>query len=170
MTEHRFDSRQEASFAAADRIAGLIGKRLEHHPLASLVVSGGTTPLTCFRALADTTFDWGRVQISLSDERWVPPDHEDSNERLVRDTLLVDKAAPATLLPVYAADTTPEERCEALQDPLPELPFSCSLVGMGVENETIVIDVGSEPPRPPGRFTARSPARPPRAACPSRHP
>ena len=133
MKEHRFDTRQEASFAAADRIAELLGKRLAHHTVASIVISGGTTPLTCFRALADTTLDWDRVQISLSDERWVPPDHDDSNERQAREALLIDKAAPAKLLPVYATDTTPAARCEELQDPLPVLPFSCSLIGMGVD-------------------------------------
>ena len=65
MKEHRFETRQDASFAAADRIAELLGNRLEHNPLASLVISGGTTPLTCFRALADTTLEWERVQVSL---------------------------------------------------------------------------------------------------------
>jgi 6-phosphogluconolactonase len=69
----------------------------------------------------------------LSDERWVPADHDDSNEKLVRDSLLVDKAASAMLVPVYADGMSPEERCEALQDPLPVLPFACSLIGMGAD-------------------------------------
>ena len=133
MTEHRFDSREAASAAAATRIAELLENRLEHHPRASLVVSGGSSPLDCFSALASTPLDWERVEVLLSDERWVPPDHEESNEKLAREALLVDAASAATLKPVYAEGMTPAERCDDLQDPLPVLPFSCSLVGMGAD-------------------------------------
>ncbi len=131
MTEHRFETRDEASAAAAARIAELLEYRLAHHPRASFVISGGSSPLDCFDALSRTALDWDRVDVLLSDERWVPPDHADSNEKLARDALLVDKASEAHLQPVYAADISPEQRCEDLQDPLPVLPFSCSLIGMG---------------------------------------
>ena len=119
--------------AAADRIVELLKKRLDSNGGASVVVSGGTSPRECLAALAQAAIDWQRVQVALSDERWVPPDHEDSNEKLVRETLLTGKAAAAELLPVYAAGVTPEERCEQLQDPLPVLPFSCSLIGIGTD-------------------------------------
>lgn len=133
MKENFFATRLEASQAAAERIAELLSHRLDNQNRASLVVSGGTSPGDCMSALAKTPLDWQRVQVVLSDERWVPPDHEDSNEKLVRETLLVDKASSATLEPVYADGVSPQERCDALQDPLPELPFSCSLIGMGAD-------------------------------------
>ena len=133
MTDHRFATRQAASEAAADRVAELLGHRLAHQPLASAVVCGGTTPTECFEALSQYSLDWDRVRFSLSDERWVPNDHEDSNEKLIRDSLLVGKAELAELQPVYAADTTPQARCDELQDTLPVLPFSFSLIGMGVD-------------------------------------
>ncbi|MBT8101616.1 MAG: 6-phosphogluconolactonase [Gammaproteobacteria bacterium] len=133
MTEHYFDSRQDASTAAAKRIGDLLRKRLDGNGGASLVVSGGTSPKQCMAALANAPMDWSRVQVLLSDERWVPPDHEDSNERLTRETLLVGGAASAELFPIYAAGVSPEERCNELQDPLPMLPFSCSLIGIGTD-------------------------------------
>ena len=61
--------------------------------------------------LAEADIDWDRVHVLLSDERWVPPDDADSNEKLVRDRLLQDKAADATLLPYYDGDTTIDDRC-----------------------------------------------------------
>ena len=133
MTEHYFETREEASKAAAKRIAGLLSKRLENNDEASLVVSGGTSPAGCLAALAGVGLDWNRVQVLLSDERWVPPDHDDSNERLVRETLLVGEASAASLLSVYSQDVSPEERCDELQDPLPALPFACSLIGIGTD-------------------------------------
>lgn len=133
MTEHTFETRHEASTAAAERIGELLANRLSNHPAASIVVSGGTSPKDCMASLSKMPLDWARVQIALSDERWVPPDHEDSNEKLVRESLLVDHAASATLLPVYDGEVSPEERCEALQEPLPVLPFACSLIGIGAD-------------------------------------
>lgn len=133
MTEHHFESRQEAATAASARIVELLKTRLEHQPRASLVVSGGTTPVDCYAQLARAELDWDRVDILLSDERWVPSDHADSNERQAREALLTDKAAAATLVPVYADGVSPQERCDELQDPLPVLPFSCALVGMGTD-------------------------------------
>jgi 6-phosphogluconolactonase len=133
MTEHYFETRLEASIAAANRMAELVAKRLDHNGDASIVVSGGTSPQQCMAALAKAPLDWRRVHVLLSDERWVPPDHEDSNERLVRETLLSGPAAAAQFQPVYAAGVLPEERCDELQDPLPVLPFSCSLIGIGTD-------------------------------------
>jgi len=133
MTEHYFETRVEASTAAAKRMAELVAKRLDNNGDASIVVSGGTSPQQCMAALAQAPLDWPRVQVLLSDERWVPADHEDSNEKLVRETLLVGPAAAAQFLPVYAAGVSPEERCDELQDPLPVLPFSCSLIGIGTD-------------------------------------
>ena len=133
MKEHYFETRTEASTAAADRMSELLANRLENNNHASVIVSGGTSPQQCMAALAATPLDWSRVQVVLSDERWVSPDLEDSNEKMVRESLLVDKAAAAELLPIYAKDVSPAERCEQLQDPLPKLPFSCSLIGMGAD-------------------------------------
>ena len=133
MTEHFFETRQEASAAAAKRIAELLSKRLDNNDEASLVVSGGTSPGQCFAALATEELEWQRVQVLLSDERWVSPEDDGSNEKLVRESLLVGAAAAATLLPVYAADVSPEKRCDELQDPLPALPFACSLIGIGTD-------------------------------------
>ena len=133
MSEYYFETREEASSAAAERIVELLLKRLANNDEASLVVSGGTSPRACLAALADTTLDWNRVQVALSDERWVSPDHDDSNEKLVRETLLVNKAAGANLISVYAEGVSPQVRCDELQDPLPVLPFACSLIGIGTD-------------------------------------
>ncbi len=133
MNERHFEKRQAASSAAAARIAELLEIRLDEQNDASLVVSGGSTPVDCFAELAGTELDWERVQVLLSDERWVAPDQADSNERLVRDHLLKGNAAAAQLTPVYSATSTPEQRCDELQEPLPSLPFAAALIGMGTD-------------------------------------
>ena len=133
MQEYRFDTRDDAAIAAAEAIAGLIERRLAAQGEASLVVPGGTTPARGFEALSATDLDWSAVSVVLSDERWVAPDSEDSNEKLVRDTLIKGRAAAASLLGVFDAASTPEARVETLADELRGLPFpfACSLLGMG---------------------------------------
>jgi 6-phosphogluconolactonase len=131
--ENIFDNRDEAARAAADRIGKALERRLEAQGEASLVVSGGTTPAGVFVELASKPLAWPDVHVILSDERWVPADHEDSNEKLVRDTLLTGKAQQASLLPVYKAGVTVEQRSGELNGELrlAPFPFACALLGMG---------------------------------------
>ena len=131
--ENIFDSREAASVAAAERIAAALGRRLDAQREASVVVSGGTSPAGVFAELARMPLAWPDVHVILSDERWVPPEHEDSNEKLVRDTLLTGEAKEATVLPVYKPGVTVEERCVELNDELrlAPFPFACALLGMG---------------------------------------
>lgn len=57
-----------------------------------VAISGGRTPERFFRQLADTeqvqTLPWDKVHLFWVDERYVPPDSEASNYRLVAETLL----------------------------------------------------------------------------------
>jgi 6-phosphogluconolactonase len=131
--EHFFESREAASLAAADEISKRLSARLNVQTGASLVVSGGTTPARCFEELSETALDWSRTHILLSDERWVPPDNDQSNEKLVRDKLLQKFAAPAKLLPVFSSTTTIEQRCDEIDQQIRLLPFpfACALLGMG---------------------------------------
>lgn len=120
MNLQRYGSRDAASAAAAALVTGALSARLSRQAEASLVVSGGRTPAASLSRLAATPLDWDRVAVTLTDERCVPVDDDASNERMVRQRLLRDKAAGA--------------RFARLDDDglasLPR-PFACSLIGMG---------------------------------------
>ena len=55
--------------------------------VATLAVSGGSTPRLMFQSMARRRFDWSGVQIYQVDERCVPPDDEQSNFRMIRESL-----------------------------------------------------------------------------------
>lgn len=129
--EYHFDTRQSASVAAADRIARHLSAQLEAHGSANFVVGGGTTPGACFASLSERQLDWENITIALSDERWVAADHADSNEGLIERELRTNAAASASVVSIYHAGMTVEERCDALQAKNPPQGFACSMVGMG---------------------------------------
>ena len=97
-----FSDRESLDQALAAYVVSRLQHGIAERGTAYLVVSGGSTPIHLFSILADAEVEWGRVVVLLADERWVPVGHEDSNERLVRETLLIGKAKPAqffSLLP-----------------------------------------------------------------------
>ena len=57
-------SRQLAAGIAADLAAAI-----EARGMASLVVSGGRSPVKLFERLRTLAIDWGRVCVALADER-----------------------------------------------------------------------------------------------------
>lgn len=75
--------------ALAARAAEIIAGRLKvaRYPFR-LLLSGGSTPRATYRLLACKDLDWDCCEIFFGDERFVPPDHPDSNYRMVRESLL----------------------------------------------------------------------------------
>ena len=76
---HVSPDKTAAAKAAADHILRSLTTALGERPLATIAVSGGSTPKLMFEAMAAAEFDWSRVHVFWVDERCVPPDHADSN-------------------------------------------------------------------------------------------
>jgi 6-phosphogluconolactonase len=119
--------------ALAQHVARRLKEDLARQDQVVLVVSGGRSPAPLFQALAVQPLAWNRVAVTLADERWVPPDHLDSNEALVRTHLLKGRAAAARLVPLWTGDATPEAAVPTVSAALAALPhpFSEVLLGMG---------------------------------------
>ena len=151
----------------ANKIAGEIGSALRGNDGASLCVPGGTTPGPMFDALCAAELDWGRVHVFLTDERWVPESSERSNTRLVRERLMTNRAAAATLVPLHLDGMEAEEAIPRLTESIePELPISVLLLGMGAEGHTASLFPGADrleeamAPGAPPVMTMRAPGAP----------
>jgi len=99
ISNHRFDLQ-----ALAQDIAQRLQAAVQTRGQAVLCVSGGQSPMALFQALRMLPVAWHQVTMGLVDERCVPSQHEASNARLVRQHLLQDLAAKATLVPLIADD------------------------------------------------------------------
>lgn len=140
-----YPDREMMMIDLANRIAGELNTCLFQHEWASLAVPGGTTPGPIFDDLCSADLDWGRVHVMLTDERWVPEDHERSNTRLLKERLLVDRARAATYVPLYAPAETPEEVLDGLAEAIrPEMPISILLLGMGADMHTASLFPGAD--------------------------
>ena len=140
-----YPDREMMMMDLANRIAGELKSCLFQHEWASFAVPGGTTPGPIFDDLSSADLDWSRVHVMLTDERWVPEDHDRSNTRLLRERLLVDRAAEATYVPLYAPTETPEASLDALSAAIePELPLSILLLGMGADMHTASLFPGAD--------------------------
>lgn len=115
-------------------IAGELGGVLRHEDRATLVVPGGSTPGPVFDALSAADLDWARVDILLTDERWVAEADPRSNAAQVRARLLVGRAAAARFLPLFTGATDPEDTLAEVEAMLiPCLPPAVVLLGMGAD-------------------------------------
>lgn len=112
----------------------------------TLVVAGGSTPKPLYESLAKADLDTSRLHIFWGDERYVPPDDPQSNERMVREAWLDRVGFPAeNIHPMPTHFANPEEAASEYQSQLesffgltpPALPvFDFVILGMGDDGHT----------------------------------
>ena len=106
---------------------------------------GGTTPGPIFDLLCNADIDWARVDIMLSDERWVPDTSHRSNTKLLRERLMVRKASSSRFIPLYLPAKRPEDVIDQLRtDCNFALPIDILLLGMGIDMHTASLFPGAD--------------------------
>ncbi|MEM0946669.1 MAG: 6-phosphogluconolactonase [Pseudomonadota bacterium] len=129
----------------ANRLAGELSEALLHHERATFAVPGGTTPGPIFDTLSGTDLHWDRIDVLLTDERWVPEESPRSNTALVRERLLTNRAAMAEFIPIYQETETPEQALDALSAGVQDrLPISVLLLGMGADGHIASLFPGAD--------------------------
>lgn len=138
MTFHAYASAAELFQALSDHIVAHLSEAVAVRGEASLVVPGGTTPSTLFDILCKREAPWPRITVTLSDERWVDPDSEESNERMVRHRLLREQVSLAQFVPWKTPDAHAREAEPAVNANLERIarPFDLVILGMGTDGHT----------------------------------
>ena len=84
---HCHADRPSCARALAQELAERLRAALSARSCAHLLLAGGQSPQALLGELARAPLDWTRVDISPSDERWVPVEAPQSNLRLLREAL-----------------------------------------------------------------------------------
>jgi 6-phosphogluconolactonase len=139
----------DVAVAFADVVVESFAHRVE--PGFTLVLSGGPTARQCYERLATVgaeSIDWSVVDVLMGDERCVPADDPDANQRLVRESLL-DRVGPvAAFHPMVCDEVDDYDRLLAW---IPA--YDLVHLGMGPDGHTASLFPGSpDLDAPPGRM------------------
>lgn len=112
----------------------------------TMALAGGSTPKPLYAALAQEPIDWSKLHVFWGDERFVPSDHADSNERMARHAWLNHVKIPAENIhpmlttmesPAIAATTHEQELKQFFQTKPERFPvLDLVLLGMGDDGHT----------------------------------
>ncbi|HZU07172.1 MAG TPA: 6-phosphogluconolactonase [Chloroflexota bacterium] len=144
---------QQAARFVAETVAAAVAARGR----CTLALAGGTTPRRTYELLAAPPLreavPWEAVHLFWGDERCVPPDHPDSNYRLVRESLLAHIAIPPPNVhrvpteigppAVVAAHYERELRGHFALEVTDVPQFDLILLGMGADGHTASLFPGS---------------------------
>lgn len=128
----------EDARSLASRAADIVQSEVESGTRVALGLAGGSTPRATYEALASRDIDWSKTAAWLTDERWVPPMHPDSNQRMVREALVTSSSVqflrPDTTLhsPAAAADRF----TDVLTSVLATTSRRVTLLGIGTDGHT----------------------------------
>ncbi|MCE2494604.1 MAG: 6-phosphogluconolactonase [Alphaproteobacteria bacterium] len=144
----------ESARQAAELVAALSERAVRDRGRFAVALSGGSTPRRLHAVLASEEYrqriSWPHWRIFWGDERAVRPDHDESNYRMARETLLDHVALsqahvhriPTEFDPARAASEYEQTIRQALHGDIPT--FDLILLGMGDDGHTASLFPGSE--------------------------
>lgn len=122
--------------------------------ICTIALAGGSTPGPVYEAIAASDLPWDRIHVFWGDERYVPPAHPDSNQRMARQAWLDKIKIPPTNIhpmptsagdPAVDARTHQTELQEFFKVSAHEFPaFDIILLGIGDDAHTASLFPGTE--------------------------
>jgi 6-phosphogluconolactonase len=130
----------EYAAQVADLLATGIRATVAAHGRCRIVLAGGRTPASVYRALAlYDPMPWAEVTAFIGDERCVPPDDTDSNYRMIAETLLSQVPIPAAQVHRLRGEIDAERSAaeyDAIVGALDAPAFDIVLSGVGADGHT----------------------------------
>ena len=146
----RYSDRTAQADQLANLVADQLGQAISEAGQAVLVVAGGSTPALFLNYLSKLELDWSRVIVIPSDERWVDSNHPRSNDRFIRQNLLINQATSATVVSLYVKAKKPADALQELEARITALkahPDVCVL-GMGEDAHIASLFPGADNLKP----------------------
>jgi len=144
MTEVKICADKTALIASAQQfIINKIKDTITKKDLCTIALAGGSTPKPIYEAIALSDLSWDKIHVFWGDERYVPPTHPDSNQKMAREAWLNKVSIPETNIhpmptdganPTEDAQKHDQEIKDFFQEGFPS--FDIILLGMGDDGHT----------------------------------
>lgn len=130
---HEFDNGEQLTTALSESIASELQSAATTQNQVLLGLSGGTTPMPVYRALAQRTLPWDKIKMLLVDERYVSTEHGDSNERNIRQAFSANSEAEKSIIGLWSEQVDIESAALAADQTLANrhAVLDVVLLGMG---------------------------------------
>ena len=120
LERHTYPTAQEAARACAHGALAALEDALSGQAVATLAVSGGSTPKAMFDEMAARSGDWSRIHLFWVDERAVPPTDPQSNYRLAEEHLIRPARIPHANVHRIHGELNPEAAARRYVDEIRE--------------------------------------------------
>ena len=132
-----FESKALLEVELASKIADILRIAITEKGTATILLSGGSTPKNLYQKLSEIDLDWSKVHVGLVDERFVPQDSPFSNETLIRENLMQNKATAAKMHPmvIHTAEYVENLKLATEENRVFENP-DVIVLGMGYDGHT----------------------------------
>jgi 6-phosphogluconolactonase len=146
--------------SAAETFIQFAVDSIQDHGFFTVVLSGGSTPLSMYQVLASEPFservDWSKVHFFWGDERCVPPDHLDSNYFRASTNFLTLVPVPEGNIHRIKAELEPHQAAQLYEDEIQlffssfadeqyqkKASFDLVLLGLGEDGHTASLFPGT---------------------------
>ncbi len=128
---------------ALELILSKIETAIEQKGQFTIALSGGNTPKPLYEAIANKKLPWEKIHVFWGDERYVPPDHPESNQLMARHAWLDRVDIPAANIhSMPTSDTEPAVAAAQYEQHLQE--FFHSLPGEFPSLDVILLGMGDD--------------------------
>jgi len=167
-----FNNRELLSKQLAEEVLRIAEKSIQKKDTFSVVLTGGQSSLDLYKILSKANSSWSKWHLYITDERFLPEDHPERNDRVIKKIWLENSAIPKQNIHFIRAEMGLLEAQQKYEEELKHInKFDMVLLSVGEDghvaslfpghtypnNQHVVIEQNS--PKPPAQRISMSYSR-----------